>query len=50
MRERLYELLLGNQGTLSTADIILNFLIAGVIAAIIYLSYKISHHAALYSR
>ena len=50
MRERLYELLLGNQGTLSTSDIILNFLIAGVIAAIIYLSYKVSHHAALYSR
>jgi len=50
MRERLYETLLGNQGTLSTSDIILNFLIAGLIAAIIYLSYKVSHHAALYSR
>lgn len=41
--------LVTNTGALTLEDILLNFLIAGVISAVIYLSYLISHSGAAYS-
>lgn len=49
MKEVLFELLSGNQGALTVQDILLNFLIAGVLGLIIYLSYRISHSNGVYS-
>ncbi|KAF1305076.1 DUF4956 domain-containing protein [Enterococcus saccharolyticus] len=49
MKEVLFELLSGNQGALTVQDILLNFLIAGVLGLIIYLSYRISHSNGAYS-
>lgn len=41
--------LVTNTGALTLEDILLNFLVAGVISAVIYLSYLISHSGAAYS-
>ena len=50
MRQGLYELLLNNQGALTKTEVLMNFLVAAVISVLIFASYKISHHAVLYSR
>lgn len=50
MRQGLYELLLNNQGALTKTEVLLNFLVAAAISVLIFFSYKISHHAVLYSR
>lgn len=49
MREQLLALLGANTGALTLQDIILNFLIAGVLGLVIYLSYRISHSNGVYS-
>lgn len=41
--------LVTNTGALTLEDILLNFLVAGIIGAVIYLSYRISHSGAAYS-
>ncbi|EOT30003.1 DUF4956 domain-containing protein [Enterococcus saccharolyticus] len=49
MRDVLLELLQSNQGALTIQDIILNFVIAGILGLVIYLSYRISHAGGMYS-
>ncbi|MPN18516.1 hypothetical protein SDC9_165876 [bioreactor metagenome] len=49
MREELLALLAANTGALTLQDILLNFLIAGLLGVVIYLSYRVSHAAAVYS-
>lgn len=49
MKEQLMNYLVTNTGALTLEDILLNFLVAGVISAVIYLSYLISHSGAAYS-
>lgn len=49
MKEQLAKYLITNTGALTIENILLNFLMAGVIAAVIFLSYKISHSGAVYS-
>lgn len=49
MREELLALLAANTGALTLQDILLNFLIAGLLGVVIYLSYRVSHTAAVYS-
>lgn len=49
MKEELMNYLVTNTGALTLEDILLNFLVAGVISAVIYLSYLISHSGAAYS-
>lgn len=49
MRDVLLELLRSNQGALTIQDIVLNFLIAGILGLVIYLSYRISHAGGMYS-
>lgn len=49
MKESLMNYLTMNTGALTLEDILLNFLVAAVISAVIYLSYYISHSGAAYS-
>lgn len=49
MREEVLALLAANTGALTLQDILLNFLIAGLLGVVIYLSYRVSHAAAVYS-
>lgn len=49
MKEQLVSYLTTNTGALTVQDILLNFLTAGIIAAVIYLSYRLSHSGASYS-
>lgn len=50
MKELLYNELIAAQGTLTIADILINFMAACIISVLIYASYKISHSSAIYSR
>lgn len=49
MKEQLMDYLVMNTGALTMQDILLNFLTAAVIGAVIYLSYRLSHSGAAYS-
>ncbi|WP_369283889.1 DUF4956 domain-containing protein [Oscillibacter sp. GMB15532] len=49
MREEILALLAANTGALTLQDILLNFLIASLLGVVIYLSYRVSHTAAVYS-
>ncbi len=49
MKEELLALLAANTGALTLQDILLNFLIAGLLGVVIYLSYRVSHTATVYS-
>lgn len=50
MKELLYDNVITAQGTLTLTDIVFNFIAAYVCSSFIYLSYKISHSGAVYSR
>lgn len=50
MKTWFYTTLMEGQKALSLSDILLNFLVAAVLAGIIFLSYRWSHHGAIYSR
>ncbi len=50
MKELLYNGLMTTQGALTLTDVIINFLAACVISILIYVSYKLSHSGAVYSR
>lgn len=50
MKELLYNELVSTQGALTLSDIIINFLAAGVISILIFISYRLSHSGAVYSR
>lgn len=50
MKEVLYNSLVTSTGALSLSDILINFLAAGVIAILLFVSYRISHAGAVYSR
>lgn len=49
MKEQLTNYLVANTGALTLEDVLLNFLVAAVISAVIFLSYRISHSGAAYS-
>lgn len=49
MKDQLISYLVATTGALTMEDILLNFLVAAVIAAVIFLSYRISHSGAVYS-
>lgn len=49
MKEQLLNYFSANTGALTLQDVILNFLVAVVLGAVIYLSYRISHSGAAYS-
>lgn len=50
MKEALYDSLVTSTGALTLTDVIINFLAACIISALIYASYKISHSGPVYSR
>lgn len=50
MKELLYNGLMTTQGALTLGDVIINFLAACVISILIFVSYKLSHSGAVYSR
>ena len=50
MKELLYKGLMTTQGALTLGDVIINFLAACVISILIYISYRLSHTGAVYSR
>lgn len=49
MKEQLMNYLVTTTGALTLEDILLNFVAAAVIAAVIFFSYRISHSGAVYS-
>ena len=49
MKEQLMNYFSANTGALTLQDMILNFLVAAALGAVIYLSYRISHSGASYS-
>ena len=49
MKEQLMNYFSTNTGALTLEDMILNFLVAAVLGAVIYLSYRITHSGASYS-
>lgn len=50
MKELLYNGLMTTQGALTLGDVIINFLAACVISILIFISYRLSHSGAVYSR
>ncbi len=50
MKELLYNNLVTTSGALTIWDVIINFVAACVISALIFISYKISHSGAVYSK
>lgn len=49
MKEQILDLLITNTVALTLEDILLNFLISGIIAIVIYISYSLSHAGPVYS-
>lgn len=49
MKEQLMNYFASNTGALTLEDIFLNFLIAAILSAVIYLSYRLAHSGASYS-
>lgn len=49
MKEQLFDYLTTNTGALTLEGVLFNFLIAIVLSAVIYLSYRFSHSGAVYS-
>lgn len=49
MKELLYESLVNTTKSLTLQEVLLNFVAAGIIACLIYLSYRASHSGAVYS-
>lgn len=49
MKEQMINYLVTSTGALTIEDVLLNFLAASVIAAVIFLSYRLSHGGAAYS-
>lgn len=49
MKEQILDLLVTNTVALTLEDILLNFLVAGILAIVIYMSYAISHAGPVYS-
>lgn len=50
MKELLYNELMSTQGALTLEDVVINFLAACVISILIYISYRLAHSGAVYSR
>lgn len=50
MKEVLYNSLVTSTGALSISDILINFTAAGVIAILLFVSYRLSHSGPIYSR
>lgn len=50
MKELLYNGLMTTQGALTLTDVIINFVAACIISILIFVSYKLSHSGAVYSR
>ncbi len=50
MKQELFNNLLTSTGALSMGDVMINFVAACIISVLIFISYKISHTAAVYSR
>lgn len=49
MKEQLFDYLVTNTGALTLEGVLFNFLMAVVLSAVIYISYRFSHSGALYS-
>ena len=49
MKEQMMNYLVTSTGALTIQDVLLNFVAAAVIGAVIFLSYRISHSGAAYS-
>lgn len=49
MKEQLMNYFSSNIGSLTLEDILLNFLVASILSAVIYLSYRLSHSGTAYS-
>lgn len=49
MKEQMMNYLVTSTGALTIQDVLLNFVVAAVIGAVIFLSYRISHSGAAYS-
>ena len=49
MKEQLMNYFTSNIGSLTLEDILLNFLVASILSAVIYLSYRLSHSGPSYS-
>ncbi len=49
MRDELYQYLVSNSGVLSVQEIVISFLAAVIIAAVVFLSYRFSHASSVYS-
>ena len=50
MKELLYNGLMMTQGALTVGEVIMNFLAACAVSVLIFISYKLSHSGAVYSR
>lgn len=49
MKKELIKYLVANTGALTIQDVLLNFLVAALIAIVIFMSYKLTHSGATYS-
>ncbi|WP_028829190.1 DUF4956 domain-containing protein [Proteocatella sphenisci] len=49
MKEQILNLLVTNTAALTLEDILLNFLVAGILSMVIYMSYALSHAGPVYS-
>lgn len=50
MKEALYNALASSGGALTVTDVVINFLAACIISILIYISYKLCHSGAVYSK
>ncbi|MBR2547342.1 MAG: DUF4956 domain-containing protein [Eubacterium sp.] len=50
MKQYLYDTLMLESGTLTIQTVIMNFIAAGIVGILIFISYRISHSGAVYSR
>jgi len=49
MKEQILDLLVTNTAALTLEDILLNFMVAGILSMVIYMSYALSHAGPVYS-
>lgn len=50
MKEILYNAVTASEGALTITDVLINFLAACIISILIYISYRLSHSGAIYSK
>ena len=50
MKETLYNALTVSEGALTITDVMINFLAAAIISILVFVSYKLCHSGAVYSK